>query len=67
MTNEELSDYLHKIVKIMSLEKEEESDILNYIQHILNKTESYYDFIGKDKNKENIINFLEKLPEVKNG
>jgi hypothetical protein len=65
MTNQELSDYLHKVVRSIDLKNEESKEIHEYIKNILLKTESYYEFIEADKNKVNIIKFLEKIAEAK--
>jgi hypothetical protein len=65
MTNQELSDYLHKVIRSINLESEESKEVNEYVEHILSKTKNYYEFIEADKNKVKIIKFLEKIAEAK--
>lgn len=66
MINQELSDYLHGIVKTMKLDSEEEKIILEYVNSIVENSKNIYEITKKDSNKSKIIKFLESLQETNN-
>lgn len=66
MINQELSDYLHGIVKTMKLDSEEEKIILEYVNSIVENSKNLYEITKKDSNKSKIIKFLESLQETNN-
>lgn len=66
MINQELSDYLHGIVKTMKLDSEEEKIILEYVNSIVENSKNIYEITKKDSNKSKIIKFLESLQETSN-
>ena len=59
MKNKNLNDYLFEIIKTISLDKEEEAEIIDYINSISEKSNILFSYIEKDDNKKAFIKFLE--------